>query len=86
MNKTWDILRFGDFNYLTITVYFLPEFIFTKKRKCIFEDDRGTQCSASFPTELMYVDTRFENGERYYWSFSAKLLGFGFTLRRQTSY
>lgn len=86
MNKTWDILRYGDFNYLTFTLHYFPEFIFTKKRECIFEDNRGSQYSASFPTELIYVDTRFEDGEKYYWAFSAKLMGFGFTLRRQTSY
>ena len=86
MNKTWDILRQGDFHYLTLTLHYFPEFVLTKKRPCIFEDDRGAQASMSFPTEILYIDTRFDDGEKYYWAFSAKLLGFGFTLRRQTSY
>lgn len=86
MNKTWDILRKGDFHYLTLTLHYFPELIFTKKRSCIFDDSNGIQTSVSFPTEILYVDTRFDDGERYYWAFSFKLFGFGFVLRRQTSY
>jgi hypothetical protein len=50
------------------------------------EDDRGSQFSVSAPTELLYLDTRFEDGEKYFWVFSFRIVGFGFMLKRQTSY
>jgi hypothetical protein len=87
VKKTWDILRYGDFNYLTFTLHYCPTFTFTNKRNdCFFETDKGVKFGIELPTEIVFLDTKFESGERYFWAFSIKLLGFGFDLKRQTSY
>ena len=86
MEITKYIFKKGDFDYLSLTVFYFPDLVFTKKRECIIDDDRGSQFSVSAPTELLYIDTRFDDGEVYYRVFTMRLLGFGFALRRQTSY
>jgi len=86
MKKTFDILRKGDFNYLTLTLHFFPDFVFTKNGQRLMETDTGVELSAKFPTEIVYLDTRFEDGEKYFWLFSLRILGFGFSFKRQTSY
>lgn len=86
MNLTKDIFRRDDFDYLTCTLFYFPDIIFTRKRQCIIDDDKGHQLSVSAPTEILYIDTRFENDEVYYRCFLLRIFGFGFSLRRQTSY
>lgn len=86
MNVTRNIFKRGDFDYLSFTLFYFPDFTFTRKRECIIDDDEGCQFSMSAPTELLYIDTRFDDGEIYYRVFTARLFGFGFAARRQTSY
>jgi hypothetical protein len=86
MKLTRNIFKRGDFDYLSFTLFYFPDCQFTKKRDCIIDNDRGSEFSISAPTELIYLDTRFEDGEVYYIVFVVRLLGFGFALRRQTSY
>lgn len=86
-SKTWKLINRGDFDYLKLEVHFLPKIVFTNHREnCVFDDNSGSQYSLEFPTELLFLNTRFEDGQVYFWVFSFKILGFGFNLTRQTSY
>jgi len=84
--KLFSIIEKGDFNYLKLMLCY-PSITFTNRRTdVIFDDHFGKKYSVEFPTDIVYADTRFEDGEKYFWIFWIRIFGFGFGFKRQTSY